>query len=205
MRGSLRLNAQDKTGFPDGFDAVKAAPQSHKVLFENAIVRVLQVEVAPGTKEPMRHHRWPSIFVIWGPGGRTGHIKIHHADGRVHDVSSREPPVSPGLWRVTWLKPEPMHSIQNVETPESAATLAKKPPTIRVEFKFAGYRLLLVEEPSGSLKSRLRDLWIGSSSFCSLDLQLPGNRARHDSKDRLWKRAQAITHQLTIVCGLRMK
>ena len=76
MRGSLRLNAQDKTGFPDGFDAVDAAPQSHKVLFENAIVRVLQVEVAPGTKEPMHHHRWPSIFVIWDTGGRTGHIRI---------------------------------------------------------------------------------------------------------------------------------
>jgi hypothetical protein len=73
MRGSVRLNAQDKTGFPDGFDAVEAAPQSHKVLFENAIVRVLQVEVAPGTKEPMHHHRWPSIFVIWDTGGRTGH------------------------------------------------------------------------------------------------------------------------------------
>ena len=138
MRGSLRLNAQDKTGFPGGFDAVEAAPQSHKVLFENAIVRVLQVEVAPGTKEPMHHHRWPSIFVIWDTGGRTGHIRIYYADGSVHDVPSRETPVSRGSWRVTWLKPEPMHSIENVETPESAATLPKKPPTVRVEFKLAG-------------------------------------------------------------------
>jgi len=38
-----------------------------------------------------------------------------------------------------------MHSIENVETPESAATLPKKPPTIRVELKFAGNGLLLVE------------------------------------------------------------
>ena len=138
MRGSLRLNAQDKTGFSDGFDAVQAAPQSHKVLFENAIVRVLQVEVAPGTKEPMHHHRWPSIFIFWDTGGRTGHIRIYHADGSVHDVPSRETPVSPGLGRVTWMKPEPMHSIENLETPESAATLPKRPPTIRVEFKYAG-------------------------------------------------------------------
>src|ERR1700678_4559553 len=62
MRGAL-VDAQDKTGFPEGFDAVEAAPQSHK--FENAIVRVLQVEVAPGTKEPMHHHRWPSMFLLW--------------------------------------------------------------------------------------------------------------------------------------------
>ena len=96
MRGSLRLDGQDKTVFPEGFDAVKAAAQSHNVLFENAFVRVLQVEVAPGTKEPMHHHRWPSIFVIWDTGGRTGHIRIYHADGSVHDVASRETPVTPG-------------------------------------------------------------------------------------------------------------
>jgi len=28
--------AQDKSQFPDGFDAVQAAPNSHKVVFENA-------------------------------------------------------------------------------------------------------------------------------------------------------------------------
>ena len=34
---------QDKSGFPDGFDAVQAAPNSHKVIFENEFVRVLEV------------------------------------------------------------------------------------------------------------------------------------------------------------------
>jgi hypothetical protein len=100
MRGSLQLNAQDKTGFPEGFDAVEVAPQSHKVLYENAFVRVLQVQVAPGAKEPMHHHRWPSFFLVWDTGGRTEHIKIFHHDGSVHDVQSREPPVSHGSWLV---------------------------------------------------------------------------------------------------------
>jgi len=96
------------------------------------------VQVAPGTKEPMHHHRWPSLFLNWDTGGRTGHIRIYHADGSIHDVPSQEMPISPGSWRVTWMKPEPMHSIENVETQESAATLPKRPPTIRVEFKLAG-------------------------------------------------------------------
>lgn len=137
MGNAWPLYAQDKAGFPDGFDAVQAAPESHKVLFENAFVRVLQVQVAPGTKEPMHHHQWPSIFVIWDTGGRTGHIKIYHLDGSVQDVPSRETPVSPGSWVIKWLKPEPMHSIENMETPESADSLPKRPPTVRVEFKFA--------------------------------------------------------------------
>lgn len=142
MRGSLRLSAQDEaqdeSGFPEGFDAVEVAPLSHTVLFENAIVRVLQVVVAPGTREPMHHHRWPSMFINWVTGGRSGHIRIYHGDGTIHDVPSRETPVSPGSWRIQWMKPEPMHSIENLETANSAATLPKNPPTIRVEFKFAG-------------------------------------------------------------------
>lgn len=134
----MRLSAQSKPGFPDGFDAVEAAPQSHKVLFENGSVRVLQVQVAPGVKEPMHHHRWPSIFLNWDVGGRTAHQRIYHAEGNVHDIPSQERPLAPGSWRVKWMEPEPMHSVENLETPESAKSLPQRPPTVRLEFKFLG-------------------------------------------------------------------
>jgi hypothetical protein len=42
---------QNKSDFPDGFDAVQAAPRSHRVVFENAFVRVLEVSVLPGHLE----------------------------------------------------------------------------------------------------------------------------------------------------------
>ena len=52
------LYGQDKSGFPDGFDAVQAAPGSHKVIFENEFIRVLQVTLPPaGHAEPMHFHR----------------------------------------------------------------------------------------------------------------------------------------------------
>ena len=128
--------AQERPGFPDGYDAVQVAPASHKVLFENSFVRVLQVYVAPGTKEPMHHHRWPSFFLVWDTGGRTGHQRICHYDGSIHDVPSSTTPETPGVWHITWMEPEPMHSVENLETPESTATLPKRPPTVRVELKF---------------------------------------------------------------------
>ena len=54
---------QDKAGFPDGFDAVQAAPNSHRVIFENEFVRVLEVTFpAPGTTEPMHHHHGRGFF-----------------------------------------------------------------------------------------------------------------------------------------------
>jgi predicted metal-dependent enzyme (double-stranded beta helix superfamily) len=132
------MSAQSKPGFPEGFDAVQAAPESHKVLFENTFVRVLEVQVAPGVKEPMHHHRWRSIFLNWDAGGRTAHQRIYHADGSVHDIPSQERPLAPGVWRVKWMEPEPMHSVENLETPESTKSLPQRPPTVRVEFKVLG-------------------------------------------------------------------
>jgi hypothetical protein len=126
---------QDKTGFPDGYDGVQVAPKSHRVLFENAFVRVLEVTVPPGTKEPMHHHRWPSLFLWWDTEGRTTHQRSCTADGTVRDHPSKEMPVTEGKWHVTWMEPEAMHSIENAETAESALTLPKRPPTVRVEFK----------------------------------------------------------------------
>ncbi len=107
-------------------------------MFENASVRVLQVKVPPGVKEPMHYHRWQSIFLNWDTGGRTAHQRIDHADGSVHDIPSQERPLAPGVWRVEWTEREPMHSVENLETPESAKSLPLRPPTVRVEFKFLG-------------------------------------------------------------------
>ena len=133
--GYFYLYGQDKTSFPDGYDAVQAAPNSHKVIFENAFVRVLEVTVPPpGTTEPMHHHRWPSFFLSWDTGGRTPHVRYHRPDGSVRDEPSREEPVHPGKWSVQWMKPEPMHAIETVESGSTPA-VPKGPPLLRIEIK----------------------------------------------------------------------
>ena len=53
VAGYSYIYGQDKSGFPDGYDAVQAAPNSHKVIFENAFVRVLEVTM-PTTARPVR-------------------------------------------------------------------------------------------------------------------------------------------------------
>ncbi len=47
-----------------GNDALAAAPQNHKLLFENDEVRVLEVTVQPGVREPLHAHRYPSVLFI---------------------------------------------------------------------------------------------------------------------------------------------
>jgi hypothetical protein len=130
----LLAAAQDKSGFPPGYDAVQAAPNSHKVIFENGLVRVLEVTVPPaGKTEPMHHHHWPSFFLSWDTGGKSPHIRYHRPDGSVRDIPSADSPAHPGHWSVQWMKPEPMHSIEVVENYDTG----NDPPLLRVEIKLA--------------------------------------------------------------------
>jgi hypothetical protein len=131
--GHFYLYAQDKSGFPDGYDAVQAAPASHKVIFENTFVRVLEVTMPPvGKTEPMHHHRWPSFFLDWDTGGPSPHVRYHRGDGTVVDQPSEPAPKHPGHWSVQWMKPEPLHAIETVEFPPAP----DEPGLIRVELKF---------------------------------------------------------------------
>ncbi len=132
----LHASGEDKAGFPDGYDAVQAAPESHRVLFENAFVRVLEVKVPPpGTTIPMHHHRWPSFFLDWDTGGVSPHIRYHRGDGKVIDQPSTQEPIHPGVWSVQWMNPEPMHSIEVVDKPKGSSVAQEEPPSLRIEIK----------------------------------------------------------------------
>jgi len=109
--------AQDKSDFPDGFDAVQAAPKSHRVVFENAFVRVLEVNVLSGTTVPMHHHRWPSLLLSWDTGGKSPHVHYRRPYGSVRDIPSTTEAIHPDVWTVEWMKPEPMHAVEILEAP----------------------------------------------------------------------------------------
>jgi hypothetical protein len=51
----------DKWWTPED-DALASAPQNHKLLFENDEVRVIEVTVPPGVREPLHAHRYPSVL-----------------------------------------------------------------------------------------------------------------------------------------------
>jgi len=130
-RRALSLT-QDETNFPQGYDAVTAAPDSHRVIFENELVRVLEVTMPPtGKMEPMHHHRWPGFFLDWDTGGKSPHIRYHQPGNIVRDIQSTDTPSHPGHWSVHWMKPEPMHAIETVENYYSPSD----PPSVRVEIK----------------------------------------------------------------------
>jgi beta-alanine degradation protein BauB len=56
------LLAQTAISQNDDQDVLKVIPENYKLLFENAVVRVIEARVPPGTEEkPHRHNRGVSI------------------------------------------------------------------------------------------------------------------------------------------------
>lgn len=72
-------------------DAVAAAPESHRVLFEDDKIRVLRVEIQPGATEPVHEHRWPSIMYFEQPQPIT-YIEYKRAEGRIVEVQRIDVP-----------------------------------------------------------------------------------------------------------------
>jgi hypothetical protein len=137
IAGAAALHtSENASDFPPGFDALQAAPQSHKLLFENGLVRVLEVDLPrPGEKVPMHHHRWPSLAITWDLGGGTAHIRYLRRGQPIRDTPLTEAPAHSGTWDIHWVAPEPMHSVEVVEWPKDAAAHASDPPELRIEIK----------------------------------------------------------------------
>jgi hypothetical protein len=64
-----------KWKWADSLDAVKAAPQSHHLIFENDKIRILEVILQPLTQEPIHTHKWPSVM-FGNNNGDTSHFDI---------------------------------------------------------------------------------------------------------------------------------
>jgi hypothetical protein len=75
---------------------------------DNDRVRVLEVVIEPGTRQPENTtHRAPSVMIIDEPA----RIR-HHQDGTLLFESQAHPGSRPGV-RVRWMEPEDPHSAGN--------------------------------------------------------------------------------------------
>jgi len=103
------------TEWSEELDAVAAAPDSHRVLLENGSVRVLEVIIPPGAKEPPHTHRWPSVMHVL----QRARILYYGADGTV-EFESPEVQGQAGQDvsqpQTEWMEPEGLHAVENIDT-----------------------------------------------------------------------------------------
>ena len=108
----------------DELDAVVAAPNSHRVVFENERVRVLEVTLQPGVHEPEHTHRWPSVMMT------DGRARILYRIGDEVTFESPDPLPPRENLAGSWMGPEGPHSVENIDSVPMHA--------IRVELKQLG-------------------------------------------------------------------
>jgi predicted metal-dependent enzyme (double-stranded beta helix superfamily) len=118
------MSETDDAEWPPHLDALVAAPANHRLLLEDNAVRVLEVTVAPGERENLHHHRWPSIMVVLA----RPNYRNFDADGSEIPPSGGTP-TSPALPRALRLPPQRLHAI------EVAADAPYSFRGIRIEFK----------------------------------------------------------------------
>ena len=99
--------------FPDDLDAIIAAPEFHRVLFEDERVRVLDGRVAPGVTVPVHTHRWGGVLYILG----TSDFVRRDPDGNVL-ADTRLSKSKPIVGTAVWGAPLTPHTFENVGTTE---------------------------------------------------------------------------------------
>ena len=99
--------------WPDELDAMIAAPAFHRNLFENDLVRCLEVIIRPGDFVPVHTHRWPSVIYVRS----TSDFIRRDGEGRII-FDSRKTGAPPKTPAIEWVGPLPPHSIENVGTSE---------------------------------------------------------------------------------------
>ena len=90
-------------------DAVKAAPEHHKVLYENGTVRVLETPLGPGERTAIHSHSWPAALYIlsWSD------LLQYNPDGHII-FDTRTMPERPEPGSAIWTPPVPSHSVENI-------------------------------------------------------------------------------------------
>jgi len=95
--------------WPDSLDAMIAAREFHRVLFENERVRVLDVHIQPGQSVPVHTHRWPAAVYVLS----SSDFIRRDADGQLIFDSRTASPL-PATPAVQWTGPLPPHSVENI-------------------------------------------------------------------------------------------
>ena len=99
--------------WPDSLDALAAAPETHRLLFDNDAVRVLETRIAAEETTQVHTHRWPGILYVVS----FAHFVRRDGEGAVL-VDTRKAGTLPQPGTALWSEALPPHTLENVDTSE---------------------------------------------------------------------------------------
>ena len=107
----MQMTHSEVWPWPEDLDALTAAPQHHKLLFENEFVRVLDTCIPPNETTPVHTHRFPaSLYILsWSDF-------IRFDDKGVVIFDSRTLANLPTAGSAGWTESFAPHALQNIGT-----------------------------------------------------------------------------------------
>ena len=115
LLGRPLVRTEESSTRPLSYDAVTAAPDNHRVVFENERVRVLEVTIKPGEKEPFHEHPVFSVMnIITGAPLRITQATLE--DGKIVPGKTIEVGKDNFQPPPLWMPPQGLHSAENVGT-----------------------------------------------------------------------------------------
>lgn len=191
---------------PDAKDAAAVSPDIYKVLIDDPMIRILDVNLAPGAKEPAHSHVWPALVIE--DTQRAGEIPaIRNFKSRWEEPQAKSKGGNPGT--------APYHALR-IELKKGDCAPVKDPPlpptdgvtihdpSIRVPFENAFVRVLEIEVKPGDSEPPHTHTWpsvvyyyrLPSSRRGSFDGKPPADRPELTKQQVTFENFPAAMHTL---------
>jgi hypothetical protein len=182
---------------PDARDVVAIAPGTHKVLVENETIRILDVSLAAGSKEPPHSRVWPAILIVDTPRpGAPPEVRNFQSRWQQPRLPDRDGDggKTPVHYVEIDLKKGDCAPVKNPPLPPTDGVVIHD-PTIKVPFENAYVRVLEIEVKPGESEPPHTHTWPSVVYYYRLP---PSRRGTADGKppvDRPELKQQQITFE----------
>lgn len=106
---------EDAWKWPDSLDALVAAKEFHKLVFQTPEFRILEVTVGPGQLDPIHTHKGKSIVWVVNNSPLLYNTFGLDENNKLILIKQDTIRIKPEELNIgSWEKPEPPHSVENI-------------------------------------------------------------------------------------------
>jgi len=182
---------------PDALDAVAVAPDTHKVLIDNETIRILDVNLPAGTKEPEHSRVWPAILIEDTPR-RGAPPEVRNFESRWQGAQARDQGDHAGNSPVHYLRIELKKgdcvAVKNPPLPPTDGVVIRD-PTIKVPFENEYVRVLEIEVKPGESEPPHTHTWPSVVYYYRLPSSRRGTADGKPAVDRPELKQQQVTFE----------
>jgi len=182
---------------PDAQDAVAIAPDTHKVLIDNDTIRILDVNLPAGSREPAHSQAWPAILIIDTPrpGAPT---EVRNFQSRWQEPGARDQGGNTAKTPVHFLeidlKKGDCAAVKNPPLPQTDGVLIHD-PSIKVPFENDYVRVLEIEVKPGESEPPHTHTWPSVVYYYRLPSSRRGTADGKPPVDRPELKQQQVTFE----------